>query len=70
MRLVDNRRNNVALNGKLLDKEGCFKYLRSHVALDRHRRRNKVQNELSKKGVWRNANSTVDEGINEKSNLE
>ena len=33
-RMVDGRRMNVVLNGKLLEEVECFKYLGSHVAVD------------------------------------
>ncbi len=33
-RLADGRRMNVTLNGEVLEEVGCFKYLRSHVAVD------------------------------------
>ncbi len=32
--MVDGWRMNVALNGKLLEKVECFKFLGSHVAVD------------------------------------
>ncbi len=34
-RLVDGQRMNVALNGEVLEEVECFKYLGSHVAVDR-----------------------------------
>ncbi len=33
--MADGRRMNVALHGKLLEEVECFKYLGSHVAVDR-----------------------------------
>ncbi len=33
-RLVDGRRMNITLNGKVLEEVECFKYLGLHVAVD------------------------------------
>ncbi len=37
-RMVDGKRMNVVLNGKLLEEIECFKYLGLHVAADRRDR--------------------------------
>lgn len=54
-RMVDDRRMNVAMNEKLVQEVRCFKYLRSHIVIDRKMDEEvKFRYEQSRKGTWRN----------------
>ncbi len=56
-RLVDSRRMNVALNGEVLEKADCFRYLGFHVALD-GRIEGGVKFRMNKKKVVRGSSGT------------